>query len=279
MPAGNLHAYLHGIGVEVMANSPTMCRGGTDAQARRCAGVCAGARLHTRGRRRHPPRNSTGRERNWSTTRPHREFAVSVLNIDGEHLGPRDRPRPPATTGRRSCCAPRGRRGACQDQRRRWIADRPHWVSADDGPIRLVAQQPTTSCSGRPSASSVALSRRPNGSTCHDRDDHGPDDQPDEGRGRGVDQPGQHPADARRAAWCTYSSSVVHEAVGRMPAEACRCPTSRMWPPTQSIATVPIADSADNSLGIARDQAAADLLRESSTSAARGSARCRPSSR
>ena len=48
LPAGNLHAYLSGVAVEIMANSDNVLRGGLDPQARRRAGVDAGARLQRR---------------------------------------------------------------------------------------------------------------------------------------------------------------------------------------------------------------------------------------
>ncbi|WIB35260.1 mannose-6-phosphate isomerase, class I [Curtobacterium sp. MCJR17_043] len=46
LPAGNIHAYLDGLGIELMAPSDNVLRGGPDAEARRRAGAPARARLH-----------------------------------------------------------------------------------------------------------------------------------------------------------------------------------------------------------------------------------------
>ena len=48
LPAGNLHAYLSGAGVEVMASSDNVLRGGLTSQARRPGRADRGARLHRR---------------------------------------------------------------------------------------------------------------------------------------------------------------------------------------------------------------------------------------
>ncbi len=50
LAAGNLHAYLHGTAVEIMANSDNVLRAGSHPQARGCAGTAAGARLRLRRR-------------------------------------------------------------------------------------------------------------------------------------------------------------------------------------------------------------------------------------
>jgi mannose-6-phosphate isomerase len=142
LPAGNLHAYMHGVGFEVMANSDNVLRGGltpkhvdvpellrvldftpTDESAIR------------------PKTVGDGMELIYDTPAP--EFAVSVLRLDHDQLGhlvdaPAHHDGPQillCTEGRVTVHAKSSvltlQKGAAA------------WVAADDGPIRLVAEQPT----------------------------------------------------------------------------------------------------------------------------------------
>lgn len=143
LPAGNLHSYLHGMGFEVMANSDNVLRGGltpkhvdvpellrvldftpTDESALR------------------PQSTRDGIEIVYDT--PASEFAVSMLRLDGGDLG-------------HQTDAPAGHDGPqvllCTDGSVQVHAkssvltlDRgaAAWVAADDGPIRLVADEPAS---------------------------------------------------------------------------------------------------------------------------------------
>ena len=63
LPAGNLHSYLRGVGVEVMANSDNVLRGGLTPKARRCSRAAAGAELHPGHRAGSAPADRAGRLR------------------------------------------------------------------------------------------------------------------------------------------------------------------------------------------------------------------------
>jgi mannose-6-phosphate isomerase len=142
MPAGNLHTYLHGIGVEVMANSDNVLRGGLTPkhvdvpELLRVLDFTPATDDVI-----HPRITRDGTELVYNTPAP--EFAVSVLCIDGEHLGheidaPTHHDGPQillctegSTVVHAKSTAVALERGAAA------------WVAADDGPIRLAAQAPT----------------------------------------------------------------------------------------------------------------------------------------
>jgi len=142
LPAGNLHAYLHGVGIEVMANSDNVLRGGLTPKH---VDVPELLRVldftPVSNTTLHPTTSEDGIETVYATPAP--EFSVSVLGIDGDLLGhevdaPSRHDGPQmllCTEGSAVVHAKSGvvtlKRGAAA------------WVSADDGPIRLVAQQPT----------------------------------------------------------------------------------------------------------------------------------------
>ncbi|MGE5696427.1 MAG: mannose-6-phosphate isomerase, class I [Candidatus Sericytochromatia bacterium] len=141
LPAGNLHTYLQGVALEVMANSDNVLRGGLTpkhvdvpellrildfhpvaAASMRSETHCDGPELVYRA--------------------PAEEFAVSRLRIDGEHLGHEidaamrhDGPQVMLCTS-----------GAVQLHAKSssLTLDRGQaaWVPADDGPIRLLAERP-----------------------------------------------------------------------------------------------------------------------------------------
>ncbi|MDV3126868.1 mannose-6-phosphate isomerase, class I [Mycobacterium sp. 21AC1] len=142
LPAGNLHAYLHGIGVEVMANSDNVLRGGLTPKH-----VDVPELLRVLDFTPTPEdqmRPETVRDDTELIYRtPAQEFAVSVLCVDGDHLGheidAQSRHDGPqvllCTEGAAVVHAKSGtltlERGAAA------------WVGADDGPIRLTAGEPT----------------------------------------------------------------------------------------------------------------------------------------
>ena len=142
LPAGNLHAYLHGVGIEVMANSDNVLRGGLTPKHVDVPELLrvldfapvSNATLH-------PTTAEDGIETVYETPAP--EFSVSVLGIDGDLLG-HEVDAPSRHDGPQILLCTEGtavvhakssvvtlERGAAA------------WVSADDGPIRLVAQCPT----------------------------------------------------------------------------------------------------------------------------------------
>ncbi|MCU1699342.1 MAG: mannose-6-phosphate isomerase, type 1 [Mycobacterium sp.] len=142
LPAGNLHAYLHGVGFEVMANSDNVLRGGLTPkhvdvpELLRVLDFTPTDESHIR-----PEAVGDGIELVYRTPAP--EFAVSVLHLDSDHLGhevdaPARHDGPQillctegAVTVHAKSSVLRIEKGAAA------------WVAADDGPIRLVAEQPT----------------------------------------------------------------------------------------------------------------------------------------
>ena len=142
LPAGNLHAYLHGVGIEVMANSDNVLRGGLTPkhvdvpELLRVLDFTPASEAALR-----PKTSQDGMETVYETPAP--EFSVSVLGIDGDLLG-HEVDAPSRHDGPQILLCSEGsvvvhakssvvtlERGAAA------------WVSADDGPIRLVAQNPT----------------------------------------------------------------------------------------------------------------------------------------
>ena len=101
LPAGNLHAYLRGGGVEVMANSDNVMRGGLTPQAHRHCRADGGGRLHPRLRRADPAAEDGPGI--WRYPTPAPEFALWRI----------ERPTPPSRCPRRrpvgSCWSPRDR--------------------------------------------------------------------------------------------------------------------------------------------------------------------------
>ena len=142
LPAGNLHAYLQGVGVEVMANSDNVLRGGLTPkhidvpELLRVLDFRPANDVVVR-----PESVRDGAELVYDTPTP--EFAVSVLNVEGENLGheidaPTRHDGPQillciegAATVHAKASAVVLKRGAAA------------WIAADDGPIRLDATEPT----------------------------------------------------------------------------------------------------------------------------------------
>lgn len=142
LPAGNLHAYLRGVGVEVMANSDNVLRGGLTPKH---VDVPELLRVldftPTPESALLPKITRDGMELVYNTPAP--EFAVSVLCMDGEQVG-HEVDAPAHHDGPQILLCTEGstvvhaktstltlERGAAA------------WVTADDAPIRLVAQRPT----------------------------------------------------------------------------------------------------------------------------------------
>ena len=143
LPAGNLHTYLHGVGFEVMANSDNVLRGGLTPkhvdvpELLRVLDFTPTDDLVIR-----PAVTADGFELAYDT--PALEFALSLLSLDGELLG-HQVDAPARHDGPQVLLCSEGsvqvhaktnsltlHRGAAA------------WVAADDGPIRLLADQPAT---------------------------------------------------------------------------------------------------------------------------------------
>ncbi|MGV0873051.1 mannose-6-phosphate isomerase, class I [Mycolicibacterium sp. XJ879] len=146
LPAGNLHAYLEGVGVEVMANSDNVLRGGLTPkhvdvpELLRVLDFTPAADVVIRPE---IARDSMegGMELVYDTPAP--EFAVSVLCIDGDQLGheidaPTRNDGPQILLCTEGSTVVHAKSGKVTLQR-----GSAAWVSADDGPIRLVAAEPT----------------------------------------------------------------------------------------------------------------------------------------
>jgi mannose-6-phosphate isomerase len=141
LPAGNLHTYLHGVAVEVMANSDNVLRGGLTPkhvdvpELLRVLDFRPVAEAALRPRMR-----SEGPELIYET--PTSEFAVSRMAIDGADLGHEidttvwhDGPQVVLCT--RGSVLMHAKSSSLTLQR-----GQAAWVPADDGTIRLVAERP-----------------------------------------------------------------------------------------------------------------------------------------
>jgi mannose-6-phosphate isomerase len=143
LPAGNLHTYLRGVAVEVMANSDNVLRGGLTPkhvdvpELLRVLDFTPTTEAQLR-----PPVHRDGFELVYDT--PAAEFAVSVLTLAGEHLGhevdaPSRHDGPQILLCTEGSTAVHGKSRALTLHR-----GMAAWVAADDGPIRLVAREPST---------------------------------------------------------------------------------------------------------------------------------------
>jgi mannose-6-phosphate isomerase len=141
LPAGNLHAYLRGVAVEVMANSDNVLRGGLTPKHVDVPELLRILDFHPVAEASlHPEMHWDGTELIYKV--PPEEFAVSRLCIDGDNPGHEidtaarhDGPQVLlATSGTVQLHAKSSSLALQRGQAA--------WVPADDGPIRLVAEQP-----------------------------------------------------------------------------------------------------------------------------------------
>ncbi len=141
LPAGNLHAYLHGIGFEVMANSDNVLRGGLTPKHVDVPELLRvldftpadDAPIVARSTR-------DGLELVYDT--PAAEFAVSVLQVTDEYVGreidaPAEHPGPQVLLCIEGVVKVQSAAGAVSLAR-----GDAAWVAADDGPVRLLADEP-----------------------------------------------------------------------------------------------------------------------------------------
>jgi mannose-6-phosphate isomerase len=142
LPAGNLHTYLRGMGVEVMANSDNVLRGGLTPKhvdVPELLRVLDFSPITEDALR--PGTHRDGLELVYTT--PAEEFAVSVLELSDEHVGhevdaPSRHDGPQILLCTEGATSVHGKSGVLTLER-----GAAAWVSADDGPIRLVAERPT----------------------------------------------------------------------------------------------------------------------------------------
>jgi mannose-6-phosphate isomerase len=142
LPAGNLHAYLRGTAIEVMANSDNVLRGGLTPKhvdVRELLRILDFTPVNVDSLR--PRTHRNGPELIYCTTA--KEFAVSVLELDGKYLGREvettlHQGGPQILLCTKGSAMLRGKARALSLQR-----GTAAWVSAADGPIRVVAQCPT----------------------------------------------------------------------------------------------------------------------------------------
>jgi mannose-6-phosphate isomerase len=140
LPAGNLHSYLYGVGMEVMANSDNVLRGGLTPKHVDVPELLRvldftpvpDARVAT---------HREGIELVYDT--PTAEFAASVLTLDGDSLGheidaPNRHDGPQILVCTEGSVIARAKSDEVSIDR-----GAAAWVAADDGPIRLEAAIPS----------------------------------------------------------------------------------------------------------------------------------------
>jgi mannose-6-phosphate isomerase len=143
LPAGNLHSYVRGVGVEVMANSDNVLRGGLTPkhvdvpELLRVLNFTPTTEDDLR-----VPTEQDGIERRYRT--PASEFAVSVLHLDGDDLG-HEVDAPCRHDGPQVLLCSQGSVEVIAKARQlRLERGTAAWVSADEGPIRLIAEETST---------------------------------------------------------------------------------------------------------------------------------------
>ena len=141
LPAGNLHTYLRGVAVEVMANSDNVLRGGLTPKHVDVPELLRILDFHPVAETSlRPEMHSDGPELIYGV--PTDEFAVSRLRIEGENVGHEidaavrhDGPQVLLCT--MGAVLLHAKSSSLTLER-----GQAAWVPADDGPIRLVADQP-----------------------------------------------------------------------------------------------------------------------------------------
>ena len=142
LPAGNLHTYLQGVGIEVMANSDNVLRGGLTPKHVDVPELLRVLDFAPAGEAVLRPKTSEdGMETVYETPAP--EFSVSVVGIDGDRVGhevdaPSRHDGPQILLCTEGSAVVHAKSGTVTLDR-----GAAAWVAADDGPIRLVAETPT----------------------------------------------------------------------------------------------------------------------------------------
>jgi mannose-6-phosphate isomerase len=140
LPAGNLHSYLHGMAMEVMANSDNVLRGGLTPKHVDVPELLRVLDFHPVADARVGTRRE-GIELVYDT--PTAEFAGSVLALDGDNLDhevdvPSRHDGPQILVCTEGSVIVRAKSGEVRIDR-----GQAAWVAADDGPIRLEAARPS----------------------------------------------------------------------------------------------------------------------------------------
>ena len=143
LPAGNLHAYLHGVGVEVMANSDNVLRGGLTPKHVDVPELLRVLDFNPTPRARLcPDTDVVGVETIYRTSA--QEFAVSVLSVDDDRVGD-EIDVPDRHVGPQLLLCTRGSAVVyADDDKLTMERGAAAWVAAEDGPIRMTAGEPTT---------------------------------------------------------------------------------------------------------------------------------------
>ncbi|MCV7215670.1 mannose-6-phosphate isomerase, class I [Mycobacterium crocinum] len=142
MPAGNLHSYIHGVGMEVMANSDNVLRGGLTPKHVDVPELLRVLDFRPADEETlRAPTHREGIELVYET--PAVEFATCVLMLDGDNLGheidaPSRHDGPQILVCTEGSVVVRAKSDVVK-------LDRGYaaWVAADDGPIRLEASEPS----------------------------------------------------------------------------------------------------------------------------------------
>ncbi|MGA8330096.1 MAG: mannose-6-phosphate isomerase, class I [Mycobacterium sp.] len=142
LAAGNLHAYLRGVALEVMANSDNVLRGGLTSkhvdvpELLRVLNFTPTTDSHLRA-----PTHPDGLALVYDT--PTEEFAASVLTLGGDHVG-HEVDAPSRHDGPQILLCIEGSTAVCgKSEKLTLTRGAAAWVAADDGPIRLIAHEPT----------------------------------------------------------------------------------------------------------------------------------------
>ncbi|MDT5084934.1 MAG: mannose-6-phosphate isomerase [Mycobacterium sp.] len=142
LSAGNLHAYLRGVGLEVMANSDNVLRGGMTPKHVDVPELLRVLNFNpTTESQLHAQTHPDGLASFYDT--PTVEFAASMLTLGDDQIGhevdaPSRHDGPQILLCIEGATAVHGKAAALTLTR--GVAA---WVAADDGPIRLVAHEPT----------------------------------------------------------------------------------------------------------------------------------------
>ncbi len=142
LSAGNLHAYLRGVGLEVMANSDNVLRGGLTPKHVDVPELLRVLNFNpTTEAQLRAPTHRDGLGLIYDT--PTAEFAASMLTLGDDQIGhevdaPSRHDGPQILLCTEGATAVHGKAGALTLTR-----GAAAWVAADDGPIRLVAHEPT----------------------------------------------------------------------------------------------------------------------------------------
>ena len=140
--AGNLHAYLRGVGLEIMANSDNVLRGGLTPkhvdvpELLRVLNFTPTPEDQIRA-----PMHPDGLALIYDT--PAEEFAASMLTLGDDQIG-HEVDAPSRHDGPQILLCVEGSTAVCAKSGNITLNHGAAvWVAADDGPIRLIAQEPT----------------------------------------------------------------------------------------------------------------------------------------